>query len=78
MEDNNFVQKFDVNQKSNSKQIFSAILISFISAIIGGACALGIYLGIDYNPKDEIILIPQSMQLKKFCHLWEVSRLNMM
>lgn len=53
MEDNNFVQKFDVNQKSNSKQIFSAILISFISAIIGGACALGIYLGIANNPKEE-------------------------
>ncbi len=53
MEDNNFVQKFDVNQKSNSKQIFSAVLISFISAIIGGACALGIYLGIANNPKEE-------------------------
>lgn len=55
MEDNNFVQKFDVNQKSNSKQIFSAILISFISAIIGGACALGIYLGIANNPKEEAV-----------------------
>ena len=55
MEDNNFVQKFDVNQKSNSKQIFSAILISFISAIIGGACALGIYLGIANNPKEETV-----------------------
>lgn len=54
MEDNNFVQKFDVNQKSNSKQIFSAVLISFISAIIGGACALGIYLGIANNPKEEV------------------------
>lgn len=53
MEDNNFVQKFDVNQKSNSKQIFSAVLISFISAIIGGACALGIYLGIANNPKEK-------------------------
>ena len=55
MEDNNFVQKFDVNPKSNSKQIFSAILISFISAIIGGACALGIYLGIANNPKEETV-----------------------
>ena len=55
MEDNNFVQKFDVNQKSNSKQIFSAVLISFIFAIIGGACALGIYLGIANNPKEETV-----------------------
>lgn len=55
MEDNNFVQKFDVNQKSNSKQIFSAILISFISAIIGGSCALGIYLGIANNSKEKAV-----------------------
>ena len=55
MEDNNFVQKFDVKQKSNSKQIFSAILISFISAIIGGSCALGIYLGIVNNSNEESI-----------------------
>lgn len=55
MEDNNFVQKFDVNKTSSTKQIFSAILISFISAIIGGACALGIYIGIIKNSTDKII-----------------------
>lgn len=47
MEDNNFVQKFNKTKICNNKYIVAIVLSSFISAIIGGACALGIYINLN-------------------------------
>ncbi len=54
MENNNdFTYKFDHPQKSSSrKTIYTTILTSFISAIVGGACALGIYVNVS-QPKAQ-------------------------
>ena len=51
MEDNNgFVQKVNYSKNSNGRSIGTIIITSFISAIVGGACALGIFFGLnDYK-----------------------------
>lgn len=47
MENNNdFVHKFNYSKKADHKNIYTTIVASFLSAILGGACALGIYIGI--------------------------------
>ena len=44
MENNNdFIQKFDYSNKPNNLNLFSALLISFVSAVVGAICALFIY-----------------------------------
>lgn len=56
MEDNNdFVHKFNYSKKSNRKNVYTTIVASFISAIIGGACALGIYLGVSNTKAPETV-----------------------
>lgn len=48
MENNNdFVHKFNYSKKADHKNIYTTIVASFLSAILGGACALGIYIGIN-------------------------------
>lgn len=48
MEDNNgFVQKFNYSGNSKSRGVGTIIVTSFISAVVGGACALGIFIGIN-------------------------------
>ena len=55
MEDNGFVKKFEYSKSSNRKQVYTTILISFISAIIGGSCALGIYFGFNRASGDKVV-----------------------
>ena len=55
MEDNGFVKKFEYSKSSNRKQVYTTILISFISAIIGGSCASGIYFGFNRASGDKVV-----------------------
>ena len=55
MEDNGFVKKFEYSKSSNRKKVYTTILISFISAIIGGSCALGIYFGFNRVSGDKVV-----------------------
>ena len=55
MEDNGFVKKFEYSKSSNRKKVYTTILISFISAIIGGSCALGIYFGFNRASGDKVV-----------------------
>lgn len=41
-----FIQKFNYSQSDKKSGIGTTILTSVISAIIGGACAVGIYAGV--------------------------------
>lgn len=55
MENNNdFIQKFSYSKNLNKKQICSTIITSFVSAIVGGACALGIYVGLSKVPASAV------------------------
>lgn len=55
MDENGFIQKFNYSKNSNRKQICSIIIVSFISAIIGGACSLCIYAGLHKTPSNKAI-----------------------
>ena len=55
MDENGFIQKFNYSKSSNRKQICSIIIVSFISAIIGGACSLCIYAGLHKTPSNKAI-----------------------
>lgn len=46
MGENDFVQKFNYSKNSNRKQIATTVVASFVSAVVGGACALGVYVGV--------------------------------
>ena len=48
--ENVFVQKFNYSKKSNKKQIATTVVASFVSAVVGGACALGVYVGLNKEP----------------------------
>lgn len=50
MEENDFVQKFNYSKNSNRKQIATTVVASFVSAVVGGACALGVYVGLNKEP----------------------------
>lgn len=50
MGENDFVQKFNYSKKSNRKQIATTVVASFVSAVVGGACALGVYVGLNKEP----------------------------
>lgn len=50
MGENDFVQKFNYSKKSNKKQIATTVVASFVSAVVGGACALGVYVGLNKEP----------------------------
>lgn len=50
MGENDFVQKFNYSKKSNKKQIATTVVASFVSAVVGGACALGVYVGLNKKP----------------------------
>lgn len=50
MGENDFVQKFNYSKKSNKKQIATTVVASFVSAVVGGACALGFYVGLNKEP----------------------------
>lgn len=50
MGENDFVQKFNYSKKSNKKQIVTTVVASFVSAVVGGACALGVYVGLNKEP----------------------------
>lgn len=47
MGENDFVQKFNYSKNSNRKQIATTVVASFVSAVVGGACALGVYVGLN-------------------------------
>lgn len=53
MDDNNFVKSFDSPKVSNHKQLLTTIIASFISAIVGGACVLFIYTGLNKVQKNN-------------------------
>lgn len=55
MKNNDFVQSFENSKKSNNKQTYSLFLTSFISAIVGGTCALAVYTGLHKVPSNEIV-----------------------
>lgn len=50
MGENDFVQKFNYSKNSNRKQIATTVVASFVSAVVGGACALGVYVGLNKEP----------------------------
>ena len=50
MGENDFVQKFNYSKKSNKKQIATTVVASFV----GGACALGVYVGLNKEPAKTI------------------------
>ena len=50
--DNDFFRKFDNTGKSNKKSVYTTILTSFVSAIIGAICAVLICMGI-YNSNNN-------------------------
>lgn len=54
MGENDFVQKFNYSKKSNKKQIATTVVASFVSAVVGGACALGVYVGLKKEPAKTI------------------------
>lgn len=54
MGENDFVQKFNYSKKSNRKQIATTVVASFVSAVVGGACALGVYVGLNKEPAKTI------------------------
>lgn len=54
MGENDFVQKFNYSKKSNKKQIATTVVASFVSAVVGGACALGVYVGLNKEPAKTI------------------------
>ena len=54
MGENDFVQKFNYSKNSNKKQIATTIVASFVSAVVGGACALGVYVGLNKEPAKTI------------------------
>ena len=54
MGENDFVQKFNYSKKSNKKQIATTVVASFVSAVVGGACALGVYVGLNKEPSKTI------------------------
>lgn len=54
MGENDFVQKFNYSKNSNKKQIATTIVASFVSAVVGGACALGVYVGLNKEPAKAI------------------------
>lgn len=54
MEENDFVQKFNYSKNSNRKQIATTVVASFVSAVVGGACALGVYVGLNKEPAKTI------------------------
>lgn len=54
MGENDFVQKFNYSKNSNRKQIATTVVASFVSAIVGGACALGVYVGLNKEPAKAI------------------------
>lgn len=56
MENNNdFFQKFDYSGKASRNSIYSTILVSFVSAIIGAICAILIYVGIGNSNNEKVI-----------------------
>lgn len=54
MGENDFVQKFNYSKNSNRKQIATTVVTSFVSAVVGGACALGVYVGLNKEPAKTI------------------------
>lgn len=54
MGENDFVQKFNYPKNSNRKQIATTVVASFVSAVVGGACALGVYVGLNKEPAKTI------------------------
>ena len=50
MGEKDFVQKFNYSKNSNRKQIATTVVASFVSAVVGGACALGVYVGLNKEP----------------------------
>lgn len=54
MGENDFVQKFNYSKNSNRKQIATTVVASFVSAVVGGACALGVYVGLNKEPAKTI------------------------
>ena len=54
MGENDFVQKFNYSKNSNRKQIAPTVVASFVSAVVGGACALGVYVGLNKEPAKAI------------------------
>ena len=54
MGENDFVQKFNYSKNSNRKQIATTVVASFVSAVGGGACALGVYVGLNKEPAKTI------------------------
>lgn len=50
MGENDFVQKFNYSKNSNRKQIATTVVASFVSAVVGGACVLGVYVGLNKEP----------------------------
>ena len=54
MGENDFVQKFNYSKNSNKKQIATTVVASFVSAVVGGACALGVYVGLNKEPAKTI------------------------
>lgn len=54
MGENDFVQKFNYSKASNRKQITTTVVASFVSAVVGGACALGVYVGLNKEPAKTI------------------------
>ena len=44
------MQKFNYSKNSNRKQIATTVVASFVSAVVGGACALGVYVGLNKEP----------------------------
>ena len=54
MGENDFVQKFNYSKNSNRKQIATTVVASFVSAVVGGACAFGVYVGLNKEPAKTI------------------------
>lgn len=54
MGENDFVQKFNYSKNSNKRQIANTVVTSFVSAVVGGACALGVYVGLNKEPAKTI------------------------
>ena len=54
MGENDFVQKFNYSKNSNRKQIATTVVASFVSAVVGGACALGVYVGLNKEPAKTV------------------------
>lgn len=43
-----------IKKNSNRKQIATTVVASFVSAVVGGACALGVYVGLNKEPAKTI------------------------